>query len=74
MLQAGTILVFSSLAAIKSRARKEMEAERKNVDQNIDTFTYSEEENTSAEVPTQLATSGIFFQCPMIGEFLFYIY
>jgi len=74
MLQAGTILVFSSLAAIKSRARKEMEAERKNMDQNIDTFTYSEEENTSSEVPTQLAASGIFFQCPMIGEFLFYVY
>jgi len=62
------------LAAIKSRARKEMEAERKNVDQNIDTFTYSEEVNTSAEVPGPLAASGIFFQCPMIGKFLFYIY
>ncbi|KAL4113189.1 hypothetical protein QTP88_016857 [Uroleucon formosanum] len=56
-----------SLAAIKSRARKEMEVERKNVDQNIDTFTCLEEENTSAEAPGQLAASGIFFQCPMIG-------
>jgi len=73
-LQAGTILVSSSLAAIKSRARKEMEAEKKNVEQNIDTFICSEEENTSAEVPGQLAASGIFFQCPMIGEFLFYFY
>jgi len=69
MLQAGIILVFSSLAAIKSRARKEMEAEKKNMDQNIDSFSNSQEENTSAEVPGQLATSGIFFQCPMIGEF-----
>jgi len=68
MLQAGKILDFSSLAAIKSRARKEMEAERKNLNQDIDTFTHSEEENTSAEVPSQLAVSGIFFQCPMIGE------
>jgi len=56
-----------SLAAIKSRARKELEAERKNMNQNIDTFTCSEEENTSVEVPGPLATSGIFFQCPMIG-------
>lgn len=62
-----TFLVFSSLAAIKSRARKELEAERKNVNQNIDTFTCSEEENTNVEVPGPLATSGIFFQCPMIG-------
>jgi len=69
MLKAGTTLVFSSLAAIKSRARKEMEAEGKNMNQNIDTFTHSEEENTSAEVPGQLAASGIFFQCPMIGKF-----
>lgn len=68
-MKAGTILVFSSLAAIKSRAKKEMEAERKNMSQNIDTFTHLEEENTSAEAPGQLAASGIFFQCPMIGKF-----
>lgn len=62
-----TFLIFSSLAAIKSRAKKELEAEKKNVNQNINTFTCSEEENTSVEVPGPLATSGIFFQCPMIG-------
>ncbi|XP_025195479.1 UBX domain-containing protein 6 [Melanaphis sacchari] len=56
-----------SLAAIKSRARKELEAERKNANQNIDTFICSEEENKNVEVPGPLATSGIFFQCPMIG-------
>lgn len=72
MVQESTFWFFSSLAAIKSRARKEMEAERKNVDETLDTFTYSEEENTSAEIPGPLATSGIFFQCPMIGEFLLY--
>lgn len=63
------ILFFSSLAAIKSRARKEMEAEKKNLDQNKDTFTHSEDLSTSAEVPGPLATSGVFFQCPMIGNF-----
>lgn len=46
-----------------------MEAERKNMDQNKDTFTYSEEPSSSAEVPGPLATCGVFFQCPMIGKF-----
>jgi len=48
-----------------------MEAERKNMDQNKDTFTYSEEPSSSAEVPGPLATCGVFFQCPMIGKFFF---
>jgi len=59
------------LAAIKSRARKEMEAEKKNADQNKDTFAYSVESSISAQVPLPLTTCGIFFQCPMIGTFFF---
>lgn len=49
-----------------------MEAERRKVEQYEDTFTHLEELNTSAHVPELLTTSGIFFQCPMIGKF-FYI-
>lgn len=46
-----------------------MEAERKRAEQIEDTFTYSEEEsNEKNRVPGPLATSGVFFQCPMIGK------
>jgi hypothetical protein len=58
------------LAAIKSRARKEMEAEKKN-EENKDTFTHSEEASVNSEVPGLLATNGVFFQCPMIGKYIF---
>lgn len=57
------------MAAIKSRARKEMEAEKNNLDQNRNTFTHSEDISTSAEIAGSLATTGVFFQCPMIGNF-----
>lgn len=64
--------IFSSLAAIKSRARKEMEAEKKNESKN--TFTHSEEICVSSEVLGPLATNGVFFQCPMIGKFFFHFF
>jgi len=63
-------LFYSSLAAIKSRAKKEMEAEKKQAEIE-NTFVYSEESNTSNSVSGPLATSGIFFQCPMIGKRFF---
>lgn len=46
-----------------------MEAEKKNIERYEETFTNSEESSTTAEVPRPLATSGVFFQCPMIGKF-----
>lgn len=65
----------SSLAAIKSRARKEMEAEKTSLKQNQDTFVHSEESSVSAEVPGPLAASGVFFQCPMIGiVFIYFVF
>lgn len=45
-----------------------MEAERRNMEQNEEIFTNSEESSTTSEVPKPLATSGVFFQCPMIGR------
>ncbi|VVC37832.1 Hypothetical protein CINCED_3A020253 [Cinara cedri] len=59
--------INTSLAAIKSRARKEMEAERRKEKQNEDTFTHLEELKTSTDVSGTLATIGVFFQCPIIG-------
>lgn len=67
------LICVSSLAAIKSRARKEMEAEKKNAETK-DTFTHSEEVSTSTEVLGPLATNGVFFQCPMIGEYFCFFY
>lgn len=49
-----------------------MEAERRKAEQYEDTFTHSEDLSTSDNVPGPLATSGIFFQCPMIGKFFLY--
>ncbi|XP_050422857.1 UBX domain-containing protein 6 [Adelges cooleyi] len=57
-----------SLATIKSRARKEMEAEKRNEEKNIASDVNNcEAINISNEVPESLAASGVFFQCPMIG-------
>lgn len=49
-----------------------MEAEKRNLEQNQDTFTHSEESSTSIDVPGPLAACGVFFQCPMIGKFYLY--
>lgn len=51
-----------------------MEAEKKNLDQSKDSFTHSDvNSSTDAEVPGPLAANGVFFQCPMIGKFFFFL-
>ncbi|XP_050537776.1 UBX domain-containing protein 6 [Daktulosphaira vitifoliae] len=58
--------INTSLAAIKSRARRELEAEKKN-EIISDNSSVLETINITSEVSGSLAANGVFFQCPMIG-------